>query len=126
MMWHPVLRSRGLTSSAAILVLRSSRLPAEEVNAKSKPIFVTSGQEITPTAAPGSLLQYLKPGLADFPNYLASVEDHLGNVEKFNRIVWQGLKGAAPYPVQRTGVDLRQNRPPLLLRAAAALTSAGS
>jgi YVTN family beta-propeller protein len=55
-----------------------------------------------------------------------SVEDHLGNVEKFNRIVWQGLKGAAPYPVQRTGVDLRQNRPQLLLRAAAALTSAGS
>src|SRR5260370_22058096 len=72
MMWHPVLRSRGLTSSAAILMLLSSRLPAEEVNAKSKPIFVTSGQEITPTAAPGSLLQYLKPGLADFPNYLAS------------------------------------------------------
>jgi YVTN family beta-propeller protein len=55
-----------------------------------------------------------------------SVEDHLGNVQKFNRIVWQGLKGAAPYPVQRTGVDLRQNRPQLLLRAAAALTSAGS
>src|SRR5260370_15978643 len=72
MMWHPVLRSRGLTSSAAILMLLSSRLPAEEVDAKSKPIFVTSGQEITPTAAPGSLLQYLKPGLADFPNYLAS------------------------------------------------------
>ena len=72
MMWHPGLRSRGLISSAAILMLLSSRLPAEEVDAKSKPIFVTSGQEITPTAAPDSLLQYLKPGLADFPNYLAS------------------------------------------------------
>jgi hypothetical protein len=46
------------------------------------------------------------------------VEDHLGNVEKFNRIVWQGLKGSAPYPVQRTGADLRQNRQQLLLRAA--------
>jgi WD40 repeat protein len=53
-------------------MLLSSRLPAEEADAKSKPIFVTSGQEITPTAAPSSLLQYLKPGLADFPNYLAS------------------------------------------------------
>jgi hypothetical protein len=54
-----------------------------------------------------------------------SVEDHLGNVEKFNRIVWQGLKGAAPYPVKRTGADLRQNRQQLLLRAGA-LTTAGS
>jgi WD40 repeat protein len=72
MMWHPGFRSRGLISSVAILMLFSSRLPAEEVDAKNKPIFVTSGQEITPTAAPGSLLQYLKPGLADFPNYLAS------------------------------------------------------
>ena len=54
-----------------------------------------------------------------------SVEDHLGNVEKFNRIVWEGLKGAAPYPVQRTGVDLRQNRPQLLQHTAA-LTAAGS
>jgi hypothetical protein len=53
-----------------------------------------------------------------------SVEDHLGNVEKFNRIVWQGLKGAAPYPVQSTGIDLRQNRSQLLQHAAA-LTAAG-
>ena len=48
-----------------------------------------------------------------------NVEDHLGNVEKFNRIIWQGLKGALPYPVQRTGVDLRQNRQQLLLRTIA-------
>src|ERR1700741_824936 len=40
--------------------------------AKSKPIFVTSGQEITPTAAPGSNLLYLNPGLTDFKNYIAS------------------------------------------------------
>jgi hypothetical protein len=31
-----------------------------------------------------------------------SVEDHLGNVEKFNRIVWEGLKGSAPYPTEST------------------------
>jgi len=49
-----------------------------------------------------------------------SVEDHVGNVEKFNRIVWEGLKGSAPYPVQRTGNDLRQNRQQLLLRASTA------
>jgi len=42
MMWHPGLRSRGLISSAAILMLLGNRLPAKEVNAKSKPIFVTN------------------------------------------------------------------------------------
>lgn len=47
-----------------------------------------------------------------------SVEDHLGDVDKFNRIVWQGLKGSLPYPEQRTGADLRQNRQQLLLRTA--------
>ena len=46
-----------------------------------------------------------------------SVEDHLGNVDKFNRIVWQGLKGSAPYPEHRTGLDLRINRQQLLQRA---------
>jgi hypothetical protein len=54
-----------------------------------------------------------------------SVEDHLGNVEKFNRIVWEGLKGSAPYPAQRTGIDLRQNRQHLLLRTAT-VANAGS
>ena len=34
--------------------------------------FVTSGQTITPTAAPGSILQYLNPHLSQFPNYVAS------------------------------------------------------
>jgi DNA-binding beta-propeller fold protein YncE len=46
-----------------------------------------------------------------------SVEDHIGNVDKFNRIVWQGLKGSLPYPERRDGADLRRNRKPLLLRA---------
>ena len=46
-----------------------------------------------------------------------SIEDHLGDVAKFNRIVWEGLKGVVPYPVQRTGANLRRNRK-LLLRNA--------
>jgi hypothetical protein len=46
-------------------------------------------------------------------------------VEKFNRIVWEGLKGSAPYPTQRSGIDLRQNRQQLLLRASTA-ANAGS
>jgi YVTN family beta-propeller protein len=72
MMWHPCLWSRGLITTASILMLVSGRLTAEEVDTKTKPVFVTSGQEITPTAAPGSTLTYLNPGLNDFRNYIAS------------------------------------------------------
>jgi hypothetical protein len=46
-----------------------------------------------------------------------SVEDHLGNPDRFNRIVWQGLRGDVPYPAQRNGADLRQNRKQLLRAA---------
>jgi len=71
MMWRPCLRSRGLVTS--LLLLAGSQLMAQQSDtAKSKPIFVTSSQEITPTAAPGSSLLYLNPGLTDFPNYVAS------------------------------------------------------
>jgi YVTN family beta-propeller protein len=39
-----------------------------------------------------------------------SKEDNLGNPEKFNRIIWKGLKGNEPYPAERNGADLRQDR----------------
>jgi len=32
----------------------------------------------------------------------------------FNRALWRGLKGKEPYPVARSGADLRDNRQPLL------------
>jgi DNA-binding beta-propeller fold protein YncE len=42
-----------------------------------------------------------------------STEDHL-DAARFNRVLWQGLKGdAVPYP-SRSGADLRQNRRGLL------------
>ena len=73
MMWKPYLRSCGLITSATILMALSGQLVAQQTEtAKNTPIFVTSGQEITPTAAPGSTLTYLNPGLSDFPNYIAS------------------------------------------------------
>jgi hypothetical protein len=34
----------------------------------------------------------------------------------YNRILWKGLMGSKPYPVYRTGKDLRQNRKELLAR----------
>jgi WD40 repeat protein len=71
MMWRPCLRSRGLVIS--LLLLAGGQLMAQQSDtAKSSPIFVTSGQIITPTAAPGSNLLYLNPGLSDFPKYIAS------------------------------------------------------
>jgi len=42
-----------------------------------------------------------------------SVEDHL-DTAKFNRILWEGTMGAAPYPDVRSGEDLRVNRERLL------------
>jgi DNA-binding beta-propeller fold protein YncE len=38
-------------------------------------------------------------------------EDNLSDPEAFNRIIWAGLKGDAQYPVERSGKNLRNNRP---------------
>jgi YVTN family beta-propeller protein len=38
----------------------------------SQSTFVSSGQKITPTAAPGASFELLNPGLADFPNFIPS------------------------------------------------------
>jgi DNA-binding beta-propeller fold protein YncE len=42
-----------------------------------------------------------------------AVEDDL-DTPRFNRILWQGLMGDLPYPAERDGRDLRQNRVQLL------------
>ena len=45
-------------------------------------------------------------------------EDNLKDPNKFNRIIWEGLHGKnVPYPVVRSGLDLRQNRSELLKNA---------
>jgi hypothetical protein len=78
MMWRPCIRSRGLVISTAILMLFSGHLMAQQSDtAKNKPIFVTSGQEITPTAAPGSTLLYLNPQLTDFSQVYCERRDQL-------------------------------------------------
>jgi hypothetical protein len=46
-----------------------------------------------------------------------SREDHLFDPQLFNRIIWEGLKGTAPYPTARDGADLRKNRAKLLEQA---------
>ncbi len=45
-----------------------------------------------------------------------SVEDRLDAV-KYNRLLWQGIKGRQPYPAVRSGKDLRQDRQQLLDKA---------
>jgi hypothetical protein len=42
-----------------------------------------------------------------------SKEDRV-DPELFNRVIWRGLMGDKPYPTNRTGADLRQNRDRLL------------
>ncbi len=42
-----------------------------------------------------------------------SQPDHV-DADKFNRIIWEGLMGDRPYPTDRSGTDLRQNRAQLL------------
>jgi hypothetical protein len=41
-------------------------------------------------------------------------EDSLGNPERFNRIIWEGLKGNVPYPSGSNGGDPRKNRGQIL------------
>ncbi|MBV8215795.1 MAG: phosphoesterase, partial [Verrucomicrobia bacterium] len=45
-------------------------------------------------------------------------EDNLKDPNRFNQIIWEGLHGKnVPYPVVRSGLDLRQNRSELLKKA---------
>ena len=46
-----------------------------------------------------------------------SVADNLSDPEKYNRIIWEGLKADIPYPTKRDGRDLRKNRVTLLRNA---------
>ncbi len=46
-----------------------------------------------------------------------SVADNLSDPEKYNRIIWEGLKVDIPYPTKRDGRDLRRNRVTLLRNA---------
>jgi hypothetical protein len=46
-----------------------------------------------------------------------SVADNLSDPEKYNRIIWEGLKGNIPYPTKRDGRDLRKHRALLLRKA---------
>jgi hypothetical protein len=46
-----------------------------------------------------------------------SIADNLSDPAKYNRIIWEGLKGNAPYPITRDGRDLRRDRQRLLRKA---------
>lgn len=53
-------------SALALSLLTTSSLASDEGK------FLPTGVQITPTAAPGSTLEHLNPGLADFPKDIAS------------------------------------------------------
>jgi len=62
---------------------------------------------IAPTKIPkpmhGSAYWAKKTAAFDFTK-----EDNLGDPERFNRIIWEGLKENLPYPSKTTGTDLRK------------------
>jgi DNA-binding beta-propeller fold protein YncE len=84
-------------------VLRATQLPLPPE---------TAAEAACPAAPPRSAA-YWAAAMAgqDF-----SEEDRL-DTAKFNRALWRGLKGDAPYPTRRDGKDLRENRPALLAAA---------
>jgi DNA-binding beta-propeller fold protein YncE len=51
-----------------------------------------------------------------------SQEDRV-DPDKFNRVIWEGLMGDRPYPTERSGADLRQNREQLLRDTATTSTA---
>jgi YVTN family beta-propeller protein len=44
-------------------------------------------------------------------------EDNFGDPARFNRVIWEGLKGNVPYPSERNGADLRKDRRQILQKA---------
>jgi hypothetical protein len=87
-------------------VLRTTQLPLPPP---------TSAETACPAATPRPAA-YWAAAMAgqDF-----SQEDRL-DTAKFNRALWRGLKGDAPYPARRDGRDLREGRPALLAAAGVA------
>jgi len=57
-------------------------------------------------------------------NFDFSKEDRV-DPEMFNRVIWNGLMGDKPYPTNRSGADLRQNREQLLKSQSSAPPAAG-
>lgn len=65
------LRSAIPIGALALSLLTTSSLASDE-QANIQGTFLPTGVQITPTAAPGSTLEYLNPGLSDFPKFIAS------------------------------------------------------
>jgi YVTN family beta-propeller protein len=66
---------RAILCTAAILTSLTSHVPAgegDEEDNDGQATYVSSGQRITPTAAPRAVLQPLNPGLPDSPDFVSS------------------------------------------------------
>jgi hypothetical protein len=48
-------------------------------------------------------------------------EDNLGDPERFNQIIWKGLKGNLPYPSETTGARLAKRQRQILKKGGAAI-----
>jgi DNA-binding beta-propeller fold protein YncE len=86
-----------------------AQVPAA-LRATTLPLPPVEAAEARCPAAPARSSAYWSAAMAgqDF-----SREDHL-DTAAFNRALWRGLRGEAPYPAARDGRDLRQDRAALL------------
>jgi YVTN family beta-propeller protein len=60
-----------ITSGIVALAVQPAFKARAEEGAKAKPLRLATGQYITPTAPPGSVQQFLNPGLPTYPNFIA-------------------------------------------------------
>jgi hypothetical protein len=72
----PLFR-RGLLTAAIFASLTSftvaiAQADDDDEHSQSRSTFVSTGQKITPTAAPSASYEFLNPGLADFPDFVPS------------------------------------------------------
>lgn len=96
-------------------VLRTTQLPLPAPNAANTLVRTRSVAAFSRTPRDASYWGEKLAGL-DFTR-----SDH-ADPERFNRLLWAGLKGeATPYPVARSGRDLRKNRKRLLQQTIATL-----
>ncbi|HEY0791885.1 MAG TPA: hypothetical protein VGD78_12550 [Chthoniobacterales bacterium] len=69
--WRPPLL--GMMAALSLTPISVTLAESDDAAlAKSQGVFISTGQYITPTAAAGSVLEYLNPGLKPYPRFIAS------------------------------------------------------
>ena len=88
-------------------LLRSSTLPLPKATAENS---LPASRRLLASARDRHTAAWWQKKLGDM-DY--DEEDRL-DTQRFNHELWKGIMGSRPYPLERSGKDLRQNREALL------------